>query len=332
LSIESERNREEDAMTTRDPDRRVFEHLLARLLAGKLSRRQAITQAAALGLSASALATLETAAVPGSRPALVAAAPDAAPKPGSVRKFGLQADPVALDAHKQSLIGQISQPWWDEASPPWWAPEATGWTYHRLADARLSPACQELLDGLRAEVPGPPAGGYEPGQLAAPILFEEQLFVCLLRAALAQGEAECDRFVWQDLDSELAVHHQESRAALLEGLVLVGLPTSCDQIPSTAVVDNELVVPLAVGTPNEPAGLAMAAEPVARGPELLVNVWGETAIAAAWLALVDVCRFVAELAGGDQNCRPLLPGAVSAESGVLAVVPQAQHAIDAGKW
>jgi hypothetical protein len=235
---------------------------------------------------------------------------------------------LPVDLHRPGLDDRIVRPWWDEGSPPWWAPDASSWTYRQLADAQQRPTCQESLDGLRAQVSAPPPEGYGPGQLAAPLLVGEPLFVCLLRAALAQGEAQRGWFVWQNLDSELAVHHRESRAALLEGLVLVGLPTRCDQIPSPAPADSELVVPLAVGSPAEPAGLVMAAEPVARGPQLLVDVWGETAVAAAWLALVDVCRFLAELAGQDRNCYPLLPGAVAAQPGMFTVVPQARHAID----
>lgn len=222
----------------------------------------------------------------------------------------------------------ILRPWWDESSPPWWAPGGDPWTWRQLAQVRLAQGCRQILDGLLEGIGSPPPRGYAPGTLAPPLMIREPLFVCLLRAALARGQAPDGGFVWQNLDSELSVDPRECRAALLEGLVLIGLRTHCDQIQSSSVLENELVVPLAVGSSAEPAGLIMASEPVARGPELLVDVWGETAVAASWQALLDVCRFVASLAGEDQHCGPMLPGAVAAKPGTLIVVPQARHAID----
>ncbi|MFG6197686.1 hypothetical protein [Nonomuraea sp. JJY05] len=216
---------------------------------------------------------------------------------------------------------------------PWSAAGPAGavgdsWSYRDLEFAPLPSSCRGLLAELRASADPPPPGGYAPGQVGSPLKVAEELFGCLFRAALARGEHEHGWFVWQDLDNELAVHAEECRVAVLEGLILVGLRTFCDQIPRTGSADVELVVPFAVGTPQRPAGLVAVAETAARGPSLLVGIWGETAVAASWQALVAVWRYVAALAGEDQNCRPLLPGAVYASPGMLIVVPQAIHAID----
>ncbi|MEU7576640.1 hypothetical protein AB0B50_03425 [Streptomyces sp. NPDC041068] len=211
---------------------------------------------------------------------------------------------------------------------PDWA-EQDSWSYHDLEQAPLSGECRDELETLRALASGrQPAGGWPPGWPAPPSDVRNVLFQCLFRAALARGEGRYGWFVWQDLDSELGIHHRESRTALLEGVVLVGLRTQCDQISGSDAEQVELVVPMAVGTPQAPAGLVVAAETTARGPQLLVDVWGETAVAASWQALIAVCRYVASLAGEDQHCRPLVPGAVHASDGVLTVVPQALHAID----
>ncbi|WP_409055314.1 hypothetical protein [Streptomyces sp. SYP-A7185] len=213
-------------------------------------------------------------------------------------------------------------------SGPQWA-EWDSWSYGDLEQAPLSGECRDDLERLRGEAGGArPAGGWAPGWPAPALEIRDVLFQCLFRAALARGESRYGWFVWQTLDSELAVHHQESRTALLDGIVLVGLRTQCDQISGGATEQVELVVPMAVGTREAPAGLVVAAETTARGPELLVDVWGESAVAAGWQALLAVCRYVASLAGEDQHCRPLLPGAVHASAGLLTVVPQAQHAID----
>ena len=77
---------------------RAFNQLLSDILAGRLNRREVVVRASALGLSAASLRTLSAVAAPGSR------LQDAAtPRPGGILKVGLQADPTALDPHKQSL-------------------------------------------------------------------------------------------------------------------------------------------------------------------------------------------------------------------------------------
>lgn len=165
-----------------------------------------------------------------------------------------------------------------------------------------------------------------PGELSEPIEIREDELSLLLRRSLAAEDEANMPFVWHRLDNELVVDIVRVRVAVREGLVLVGLPVRCDQ----ARDGTELVVPVAVGTPAEPAGLVATAETVARGQShLVVAVWGETAVAAVWLAFLDVCCRVAARAGQDGCCRPMLPGAVWAVPGVLGVVPQAQHAIDA---
>ena len=83
-----------------------FRALLDQVLQGRISRRQALARAAALGLSAASLATL-SASAGGSfevgRLANVPARQDGTPKPGGILKVGLQADPSALDPHRQTL-------------------------------------------------------------------------------------------------------------------------------------------------------------------------------------------------------------------------------------
>src|SRR5215211_4620808 len=63
---------------------------------GKLDRRQLVAGAAGLGLAAPFLGRGMSA-----RAAL--ARQDGTPTPGGILKVGLQADPTALDPHKQSL-------------------------------------------------------------------------------------------------------------------------------------------------------------------------------------------------------------------------------------
>ena len=83
-----------------------FGRLLDEVLQGKMSRRQVMARAAALGLSAASIATLSAAAggpLGLGRTSALAARQDEAPKPGGTLKMGLQADPSALDPHQQTL-------------------------------------------------------------------------------------------------------------------------------------------------------------------------------------------------------------------------------------
>jgi hypothetical protein len=186
----------------------------------------------------------------------------------------------------------------------------------------LDPDCEALLAELRARRDRMRTGP-GPGELGEPARLTEPQLLCLMRAELAAGGLVGGCFVWQDLDAELAVNVMETRLALLDGLLLFGLPTRCEELG-----EAELVIPLALGTPVEPAGTVMAAEPLARGPELLVELWGRAVVATVWRAFVDACALVAASVGEDRFCNPLLPGAVYAEPGMLTIVPQARHAVD----
>ncbi len=87
-------------MTTRNDRRRPGDPSPAQARAGGLTRRELVRRSAALGLAAPLAAALPGA--PGVA-AAVRSAQDGAPRPGGILKVGLQADPTALDPHKQSL-------------------------------------------------------------------------------------------------------------------------------------------------------------------------------------------------------------------------------------
>jgi hypothetical protein len=185
--------------------------------------------------------------------------------------------------------------------------------------------CGEFLDELRVAAESNPRLRW--GELASPVEVRTDIFTCLFREALSpEGFAE-GWFVWRDLGSEVAVHLERTRVALLPGFVICGLRMRCDQVLDSA----ELTVPLATGTVDEPAGLLMTGEIAARGDALLVDAWGDFAVAACWTALVDVAIRVAAAAGIDACCGRLLPGAVWTAADIFTVIPQARHAIDAPK-
>jgi len=70
---------------------------------------------------------------------------------------------------------------------------------------------------------------------SAPVIeVSEDELTGLLRRAFAQADDPQIPFVWQDIDSELAVVVGSIRVALREGLLLVGVPVRCDQTGSDA--------------------------------------------------------------------------------------------------
>jgi hypothetical protein len=185
--------------------------------------------------------------------------------------------------------------------------------------------CGAFLDELRIAAESNPRLRW--GELAPPVKVPAEVFACLFREALSPAGAVEGWFVWRDLGSEVAVHREGTRVALLPGFVICGLRMRCDQVLDT----TELTVPLGTGTEDEPAGLLMTGEIAARGDDLLIDAWGDVSVVACWTAVVNVAIRVAAAAGVDSSCEPLLPGAVWTAEDMFTVIPQARHAIDALK-
>jgi len=127
---------------------------------------------------------------------------------------------------------------------------------------------------------------------------------------MAPGEASpADAVVWTDGDAELLVRAGQARAECREGLLVIAIPVFTDQTQ-----DEEVLVPFAIGAPGLDAGLAMATHTRARGPEEVVDRWGEPLIAAAWDALVALCT---------DAVAPRLPDALWSGEATLTVAAQA---------
>jgi hypothetical protein len=184
--------------------------------------------------------------------------------------------------------------------------------------------CRLLLKAVRWVCPER-AGAREslpPGAVADAVEIEDGHFEQLARAAVAPAE-EARSVVWRDADAEVVVHLDRTRVRARDGLVLIGLTLESDQ---TGVA--EVVVPFAVGTDERAAGMVAATERKPRGPDVLVTRWGDAIIATAWLAFVETAASIARLRGSDLEGEPLRPGAFSARSGQITVVPQARHVFE----
>ena len=183
--------------------------------------------------------------------------------------------------------------------------------------------------------PGAPLKPLAAGATAPPVSVPAADMEALTRAALGAAAATAAgdgtpaggkppaQVVWQDADGEVLVHLDRTRVVLHPGLVLVAMTLETDQTGA-----GELVVPFAVGGPDSPAGLIAVTERLPRGPQALVDRWGQSVIAAAWLALLDVAHGLALHTGVDEEGARLIPGALSVDGSQLTVVPQARHSAD----
>lgn len=128
--------------------------------------------------------------------------------------------------------------------------------------------------------------------------------------------------VWSQPPHELLVRTDRTHAMLSSGLVVVRVRVGCDQVDG----DQDIEIPLAVGTVDRPAGLVMSTFEELDGPTALIGVWSDAITAFAWETLLELCRRLAAAAGTDERGRPLIPGLVAATSAnKLLVHPMARH-------
>jgi hypothetical protein len=168
-----------------------------------------------------------------------------------------------------------------------------------------------------------------PGSVAGPITVSAAQLQTSIIAALGSryappGGTAPQEVVWYDHDGDVLFIIGDTVVNLMNGLVLVSLTLQTDQTGP-----GQVTVPLGVGTASQPVGMTVATELRPRSATaLLVDRWGDAATAAAWGALLDVAKTMAEQAGADSNGAPYVPGAMSADTTGFTVTPQARQAMD----
>lgn len=185
--------------------------------------------------------------------------------------------------------------------------------------------CRKLLDELERRCPGLlPTGPLPAGEVTEPIEIKQpDLERLILRAVGVSDKRKRNQVIWEQAGSELLVHLKETRIAVLDGMVLLGL--TVETVETKRV---EVTVPFAVGRPDHLAGMVVTTEAQPRGPSVIVDGWGEALTAAGWQALLDVISTIAARTGVDENGTPLLPGAIVASRGRLGVIAQAGHVFE----
>ncbi len=140
-----------------------------------------------------------------------------------------------------------------------------------------------------------------------------------LRAAGLFRPTTRTEIAWVDGENQLAVVVAELDLELADGLVAVVVPVRCDQ------AHGRVRVVFAVGSPDRPRGLYAATQTRPRGPQLVVDTWGEALVAFGWQCLLGLVTGMAGATGKDRRGNLMVPVEVAANADGLFVVPMGRH-------
>lgn len=187
----------------------------------------------------------------------------------------------------------------------------------------------------RREIVGVPAGPWlattrtklDPGRLGkwtrVPVEAAQRMLQQTTRLVADLPTTGSRTVVWVAGTDELRVATDQVTLSCRQGLVVVGIPVDCDQLPPRAA--RLVQVPIAVGTAEEPRGLMMATVTEPEGPEVTTGLWADSLQAFAWESVLTLAREVAAATGRDRQGRALVPVAVGAEDDALLVRPMARY-------
>jgi hypothetical protein len=178
---------------------------------------------------------------------------------------------------------------------------------------KISPAAAATL---------PPPKPLPAGTVGAEVPVNSAALQKLITAITAE-DSTAGQQVWTKGSSELTVITGKIAIALDDGLAIVTIPVSCDQVAAAAIQ-----VPFAMGGKDTPSGIVFATEDRPRGVEAIVDVWGEALTAYAWRLLVTAIHRTALQSGTDVDGAGLVPIAVTATKDGITLVPMARHTFD----
>lgn len=168
------------------------------------------------------------------------------------------------------------------------------------------------------------------GEAGEPVLIAAGKASALIRVAARRAaglfpSTRHTEVVWVEGESELAVDLVRLRVELDHGMVRVLLPVRCDQSGQATVE-----VPIACGSPEQPAGLYAATRRRPIGPELIVATWGDALVAFAWQCLLAMATGIAGATGKDRRGNVLVPVELVVSPRGIAIVPMARHRFAGG--
>jgi hypothetical protein len=116
--------------------------------------------------------------------------------------------------------------------------------------------------------------------------------------------------IWVDKGDEVLVHLESAQVRMLNGTLLVSVDLETDQTGR-----SPLVVALAMGAANDPAGLVAVTDDLPQGNGQLASRWGRVLQDAVWGALIQLVRDHALERGLAPRSLTVTPGQLSFQPG-----------------
>ena len=189
---------------------------------------------------------------------------------------------------------------------------------------QVAPEYATYVARQRADQLLAPSRALDTGQVGDAIRMDpgaavELMRVAALRAAGLFRPTTRTTIAWVDGANQLAVVVAELGLELTDGQAVVVVPVRCDQVAGIVRIT------FALGSPDRPRGLYAATESRPRGPQLVVDTWGDALVAFAWQCLLGLFTGMSAAAGKDTSGSYLVPVEIAANADGLAVVPMARH-------
>jgi hypothetical protein len=194
---------------------------------------------------------------------------------------------------------------------------------------RAGAECKRLLALLRERCPDLLPSQLKAGEVGPEIPLDQEAVSRLYRLVGRQllgltGDGAADAtVVWERGDNELAVLVDEIAVTSAPGALAVDIPVRCDQVGQA-----EVRVRFAVGSDERPAGLVAATDARPFGPAEVIDVWGEELTAFAWQIVLTATTKLADATGRDADGAGLIPAALQATEGGVAVLTMARQGFD----
>lgn len=133
----------------------------------------------------------------------------------------------------------------------------------------------------------------QPPALKIPDQFDPQTLNSALASRLAGTPADgspakvnsARSVIWVEKGDEVLVHLDAIHTQILDGMLLVSVDLETDQTGRTP-----LVLALALGKANDPAGLVAVTDDLPRGNGLLASRWGKILQDAVWASLIALAN------------------------------------------
>ena len=194
-----------------------------------------------------------------------------------------------------------------------------------LGKDQLLFVADNVIGAIRKTVPDAlPSRPIATGLQGADLPLAPKALAGLVRIAAARrpdgpsgGARDDGAILWDDGSSQILIQGGKLRTEIGDGIVRIVIPVETD------AGATEMTVPFAVGSEKRVTGLIAAAPDRPAGDPLIAEIWGDSLIAFAYGALLDVADSLAGASGRDTDNDRLVARGVSVQGGAFVIQSQA---------